>query len=242
MTLHLSGVEKCQLDTGFRSGHTWLRYMHQGAPVARKPAKAFSDHRKVGYARVSTREQNLQLQLDALRAYGVMEDNLWFDVISGAKSKRPQLDYLFADARRGDTVVVWRLDRLGRNTRELLEWVERFVLQGIEFISLTEHIDTKTAGGKLTLRIMAAMAEFERDTIIQRTRAGIDAAKRAGKRTTPDVKMTPKVIADAKALLTEGKSVRDVAVILNVSRQSIYSRVGAKAVREIRRKAKAKRV
>ena len=209
--------------------------------MPRKPAKPFSDPRKVGYARVSTREQNLQLQLDALRSYGVLEDNLWFDVISGAKSKRPQLSYLFADARKGDTVVVWRLDRLGRTTRELLEWVERFVEQGIEFVSLTEHIDTKTAGGKLVLRIMAAMAEFERDTIIQRTRAGIDAAKRAGKRTTPDVKMTPDAIAEAKRLLLDGKSVRDVALALNVSRQSIYSRVTSRVVRELRRKAKATR-
>lgn len=209
--------------------------------MTRKPAKPFSDLRKVGYARVSTREQNLQLQMDALRAYGVMEDNLWFDVISGAKSKRPQLGYLFADARKGDTVVVWRLDRLGRNTRELLEWIERFVAQGIEFVSLTEHIDTKTAGGKMVLRIMAAMAEFERDTIIQRTRAGIDAAKRAGKRTAPDVKMTPDAIAEAKRLLLDGKSVHDVALALNVSRQSIYSRVTSRVVRELRRKAKAKR-
>ncbi|AYR26927.1 recombinase family protein [Herbaspirillum rubrisubalbicans] len=133
-----------------------------------------------GYARVSTEEQNLELQIQSLRARGceiIYKD--WG--VSGAISSRPGLDEAIANLRAGDTLIVWRLDRLGRSLTHLTQLLEYFAKKGIGFSSVTEHMDTSSAGGRLIFHVMAALAEFERSLISERTRAGMACAKSAGK-------------------------------------------------------------
>lgn len=135
---------------------------------------------KIGYARVSTDEQNLALQEDALHRAGCAE--MFADRgVSGAEFSRPGLDAALEKLASGDTLVVWRLDRLGRSLTKLVELVNALGDRGIQFESLTESIDTSSAGGKLIFHMMAALAEFERALISERTRAGIAAARHRGK-------------------------------------------------------------
>src|SRR3954469_20103173 len=136
----------------------------------------------IGYARVSTHEQNLDLQQDALKNAGCTKT--FTDTVSGGTAERPGLAETFSHLREGDTLVVWRLDRLGRSLTHLIETVRRLHSQGIGFKSLTEQIDTTTSGGKLIFHIFGALAEFERDIIRERTQAGLAAARgrRGGRR------------------------------------------------------------
>jgi len=129
----------------------------------------------LGYARVSTQDQDEALQLDALTAAGC--DRLFVDKSSGKVESRPALDDLLNLARAGDTLVVWRLDRLGRSLRHLISVVGELERQGVAFRSLTESIDTSTPGGKLIFHVFGALAEFERELIVERTRAGLAAAE-----------------------------------------------------------------
>jgi len=142
---------------------------------------------RLGYARVSTLQQDEALQHDALRQAGC--DRVFVDKASGKLESRPALDDLLDRARPGDTVVVWRLDRLGRSLRHLLEVVSELERRGVAFQSLTEAIDTSTPGGKLVFHLFGALAEFERDLIRERTMAGLAAARapRSGRRTTHGV-------------------------------------------------------
>lgn len=135
--------------------------------------------RRIGYARVSTHDQTLALQLDALKAAGcaqVFEDH----AVSGASTSRPGLTDAMRSLHQGDTLVVWRLDRLGRSLRHLIETLTQLSDDGIGFHSIHDAIDTNTAGGRLTFHIMGALAEFERDLISERTKAGMAAAKARG--------------------------------------------------------------
>lgn len=138
-----------------------------------------------GYARVSTEDQNLNLQLDALRAAGIPDSRIFTEKVSGTSKKRPKLDLVRKIMREGDALCVWRLDRVGRSVVAVVEFVEGLGADGILFRCLTEPIDTTTPTGKLMLHMMAALAEFERNMIAQRTRAGMDAARSRG------VKMGP---------------------------------------------------
>jgi DNA invertase Pin-like site-specific DNA recombinase len=131
----------------------------------------------VGYARVSTEDQNLDLQTDALLAAGVMPDNLHVEKISGASPKRPALDLAIKDLREGDTLVVWRLDRLARSMRQLYARLDQIYAKGGYFRSLQESFDFGTVSGKLVLGVLGLVAEFERQIIAQRTTAGIAALK-----------------------------------------------------------------
>ena len=133
----------------------------------------------IGYARVSTHDQTLNLQRDALKNCGCTE--IFTDTESGTKTDRPGLDQALKYVREGDTLVVWKLDRLGRSLSFLIDFMDRYGQQGIGFQSLTNGIDTSTAGGKLVFHIMGALAEFERSLIVERTKAEMDAAKRRGK-------------------------------------------------------------
>src|SRR5215211_3297359 len=156
---------------------------------------------QIGYARVSTDEQTLNLQLDALAAAGC--DRLCTDTASGAKADRPGLREALDHLRAGDTLVVWRLDRLGRSLRHLIETVTTLAQRGVGFKSLTESIDTTSPGGKLIFHIFGALAEFERDLIRERTRAGLTAARARGRKGGhPRVKSLtdPKQLAVAKRL------------------------------------------
>src|ERR671932_2864777 len=134
----------------------------------------------IGYARVSTDEQNLDLQLSALKQAGC--EQLYTDKVSGTKATRPGLEEAFSHLRAGDTFVVWRLDRLGRSLRHLIDTVTDLQERGVGFKSLTESIDTTTGGGKLVFHVFAALAEFERDIIRERTHAGLTAARARGRR------------------------------------------------------------
>jgi DNA invertase Pin-like site-specific DNA recombinase len=135
---------------------------------------------KIGYARVSTEDQNLDLQLNALTEYGCT--TIYQEKISGKSTDRPELKKLLGNLRKGDQVIVWKLDRLGRSLRDLVDLVALFHVQKVNFISLHDHIDTTTATGRFTFNIFASLAEFEREIIRERTKAGLEAAKTRGKK------------------------------------------------------------
>jgi DNA invertase Pin-like site-specific DNA recombinase len=172
---------------------------------------------KVGYARVSTEDQNLDLQLDALRLAECGQ--IYRDEgISGAAMSRPGLDSVLAALRPGDTLVTWRLDRLGRSLAHLLAIITRLEADGIAFLSLSEAIDTRTASGRLLFHVMGALAEFERSLISERTRAGIAAARARGRVVGRPPKLSPAQIEFASSALERGDlRIREVAAQLGVS-------------------------
>ncbi len=135
---------------------------------------------KIGYARVSTADQNLDLQFNALTDYGCT--TIYHEKISGKNTDRPELKKLLESLREGDQVVVWKLDRLGRSLRDLVDLVALFNEKEVNFISLHDHIDTTTATGRFTFNIFASLAEFEREIIRERTKAGLVAARARGKK------------------------------------------------------------
>ncbi|MBM4479786.1 recombinase family protein (plasmid) [Prescottella equi] len=174
----------------------------------------------LGYARVSTADQTLDLQSDALSVAGC--SRIWSETASGATTARPQLDDLLSHLRPGDTLVVWRLDRLGRSLPHLLQTVEGLEARGVGFRSVTESIDTTTAGGKLIFSIFGALAEFERNLIRERTSAGLVAARARGRVGGRPPKMTPKKIKQAKLMRDNGMSQTEIAEILGVGRTTLY--------------------
>ena len=176
---------------------------------------------KIGYARVSTLQQDEALQRDALHAAGV--DRIFVDKASGKLESRPALDELLEQARPGDTVVVWRLDRLGRSLKHLIETVGALEARGVSFVSLTEAIDTSTPGGRLIFHVFGALAEFERDLIRERTLAGLAAARARGRVGDRPTVRTPAKLSTAKAMHASGDyDVSSIAKVLGVSRASVY--------------------
>lgn len=177
-----------------------------------------------GYARVSTEDQNLALQLDALKAAGC--DKIFKEKLSGAKTDRPELNKLIEQVRPGDIVTVWKLDRLGRSIRHLIDEVNGLKEKGVGFRSLKESIDTTTATGQLIFHIFAALAQFERDMLRERTCAGLDAARRRGIRGGRKKGLDPKIIAKgptAKILYEAGTmTVDEIARQLDISKPSLY--------------------
>lgn len=184
------------------------------------------EHR-IGYARVSTRDQNLGLQLDALKSAGC--DRVFDDVISGTKSHRPGLDRALDVLREGDTLVVWKLDRLGRSAKDLLEFAGALNSQGIGFVSLTDAIDTTTASGRFFFNVMASLSQMERDLLVERTQAGLLAAREQGRVGGRKRVMTESKIRSAKNLLREGMAPKDVARDLGVSVPTLYRWVPARS-------------
>lgn len=179
----------------------------------------------VGYARVSTEEQSLNLQIDALRKAGVKPDNIHVDTATGATTKRDGLEFALKDLREGDTLIVWRLDRLCRNIRQLYATLDRVYAKGAAFRSLSESFDFSTISGKLVLGVLGLVAEFERQVISSRTTAGIAAVRvRRGKGQTwgPPVYMTPERIKRAGELLNSGLSGPKVAKKMGISTASVY--------------------
>jgi DNA invertase Pin-like site-specific DNA recombinase len=178
----------------------------------------------IGYARVSTTEQNPALQHDALTAAGCAR--VFTDVASGAKADRPQLAAVLDYLRAGDVLVVWQLDRLGRNMRHLIDTVNTLHERGVQFRSLRENIDTTTASGRLIFHLFAALAEFERDLLAERTTAGLAAiaARRArGRQGGRPRKMTPEKITVARQMyVARTYTVAQIARTLGVSRGTIY--------------------
>src|SRR5260221_12311458 len=177
---------------------------------------------KLGYVRVSTHEQNEDLQIDALKKAGCEK---WFtDKITGSKFERKGLDEALTYVRPGDTVVVWKLDRAGRSLKHLIDLLNTLKGRGIDFISLTEKIDTTTPGGKLIFHMMGALAEFERDLIRERTNAGLEAARARGRKGgRPTVMRTPAKVALALRLVEDSKhSIDDICSTLGISRSTLY--------------------
>lgn len=188
---------------------------------------------KLGYARVSTDDQNLSLQLDALSAAGCVEKHIYKDTISGAKAQRLGLDTCLAFARPGDTVVVWRLDRLGRTMSELIKIVGDLEKAGIGFESLTEKIDTTTATGKLVFHMFAALAEFERNLTRERTNAGLTAARARG-RTGGRKPLSDDKIADLRRLYADKNNEPAwICKTLKISRATLYRYVNQPAVEAV---------
>src|SRR5215203_560382 len=134
----------------------------------------------IGYCRVSTADQNLSLQKDELTKFGCSK--IYEDVASGAKTARTGLEAAIDFAREGDALVIWKLDRLGRSLRDLIEIVNRLEKRGVSFVCLTHHIDTRTPNGKLFFHIFGALAEYERELIRERTKAGLTAARARGRK------------------------------------------------------------
>jgi DNA invertase Pin-like site-specific DNA recombinase len=175
----------------------------------------------VGYARVSTEEQNLSLQLDELRRAGC--EKIFTDEMSGAKRERPGLSEALAYMRAGDTLVVWRLDRLGRSLKDLIQRIEELQQRQIGFRSLHESIDTTSPGGKFQFHVFSALAEFERDLIRERTMAGLRAARARGKLGGRPKGMTPEKVRMAARLMKDPDvSVKEVCQTLGVSRTTLY--------------------
>ncbi len=176
--------------------------------------------RLVGYARVSTDVQTTRLQRDALHAAGV--DVVFEDKESGALRSRPRLDRALAELRAGDTLVVWKLDRLGRSLRNLLEVAETLRERGVALRSLTEHIDTASAAGKMLYAVLGAVAQFERDVLRERTVAGMRAAKNRGEHIGRPLALTPSQIREARKMLERGGNPSHVASVLRVGRSTLY--------------------
>lgn len=178
----------------------------------------------IGYARVSTAEQNLDLQRDALTAAGC--ERIIEDTLSGAKAERPGLSKLKDLLRPGDTLVVWRLDRLGRSLRDLIDWISYLDLHSVAFRSLQESIDTLTPGGKLIFHMFGALAEFERNLIRERTQAGLIAARARGRKGGRPAAATPKKQALAVQLYQEKKRpVAEICEMIGISRSTLYKYV-----------------
>jgi DNA invertase Pin-like site-specific DNA recombinase len=174
----------------------------------------------VGYARVSTLDQDASLQRDALAAAGCAK--LFEDRASGARTDRPGLAQALAFLRDGDVLVVWKLDRLGRSLAHLVETVAALAARGVGFRSLTEAIDTTTPGGRLVFHLFGALGEFERDLIRERTRAGLAAAAARGRRGGRRPVVTDDKLRRAQTLMAQGLTVREAAARLRIGKTALY--------------------
>ena len=176
---------------------------------------------KIGYARVSTDEQTTDPQIDALRDHGC--ETIYQEHRSGKNTDRIELENCLKALREGDTLTVWRLDRLGRNLADLVRIVNDLESRGIGFASLTESIDTTTPAGKLVFHLFASLAEFERNLIRERTMAGLKAARARGKSSGRPQKLTGKNLAMAKTLMDDrSNDVAEIAKRFQVSRSTLY--------------------
>jgi DNA invertase Pin-like site-specific DNA recombinase len=178
-------------------------------------------NQRIGYARVSTDDQNLDLQRDALRLSGVQE--IYEEMASGKATGRPELNHCLKALRAGDTLVVWRLDRLGRSLPDLVRIVAELEDKGIGFESITEKIETASAAGKLVFHVFAALAEFERNLIRERTQAGLTAARARGRSGGRKPKLDARQIKEIKRLMDDPSiPVTQIAERYKVSRTTIY--------------------
>jgi len=176
----------------------------------------------IGYARVSTAEQDIALQLDALKSAGC--DPIFDDKASGVKTERHGLESALAYVRKGDTLVVWRLDRLGRSLKHLIETVADLDERGIGFRSLQEAMDTTTSGGRLIFQIFGALAEFERNLIRERTRAGLSAARARGRMGGRPRSLDENKVALAFQLYAEKEyTIKEICGLLGISKPTLYS-------------------
>jgi len=174
----------------------------------------------IGYARVSTQDQNLDLQTDALIKAGC--EKVFEDKLSGSRAERPGFAKALEMLRGGDTLVVWKLDRLGRSVKNLIDLVGQLHDKGVQLKSLTDNIDTGTPSGRFFFHVMASLAEMERELAIERTRAGLEVARQLGRRGGRKRQMTDSKIVSARKLLANGVPPHDVAKNLGVSVPTLY--------------------
>jgi DNA invertase Pin-like site-specific DNA recombinase len=175
---------------------------------------------RFGYARVSTEDQSLNLQLDALRAAGCTR--IFTDKLSGKSRKRAGLDDALAALNMGDQIVVWRLDRLGRNFRHLVDIADELRERGVNLISISEGIDTSSNVGEIIFRLMSVFSDFERNVIVERTRAGLAAAKARGVKLGRSPVMDAERLREARRLIRFGMTTRDAAQRIGVGRSTLY--------------------
>lgn len=180
-----------------------------------------------GYARVSTEQQNLDRQLDALRKYGV--DMIYNEKMTGTKRDRPELTKLLDRMTEGDTVVIESLSRLGRSTKDLIELTELFQSKGVHLVSLKESIDTSTSTGKLLFTLMSAIAQFERDVIADRTREGLTAARARGRKGGRPKADTDTVKKAIKLYNTGEYSIKEIEDLTGVKKSTLYRNLPKKA-------------
>lgn len=174
----------------------------------------------VGYARVSTIDQNLDLQLSALRKAGC--EKIYQDQISGTKKNQPSLTIALEILKKNDTLVVWKLDRLGHTVKGLIDLVNQLHQKNIHFKSITDNVDTSTPAGRFFFHVIASLAQMERELMAERTKAGLAAAKAKGRVGGRKRKMTQSKIESAKQLLASGTLPRDVAQSLGISVPTLY--------------------
>lgn len=186
--------------------------------------KTYPLARVVGYARVSTADQDPQMQIDALHDAGVMDDEMFWEYVSGAAKKRPQLDLAIKALQPGDIFIVWKLDRLARNVEQLLARIKEIETAGARFICLTQAIDTSTPVGRLLLVLLGAVAEFERDLTRERTKRGMQARAERGVHVGRPPKFTPDRLKQIRKLLGQGYSMAAVAKRMKLSEPGIRSR------------------
>jgi len=178
---------------------------------------------KLGYARVSTEDQRMDLQRDALCQAGIANDNVYQEQVSGVKTVRPELEHCLKALRPGDTLVVWKLDRLGRSVKELIRITDWLREHDVEFVSIKDNIDTTTAVGKMVFHMLAAFAQFERDLISERTKAGLAAARLRGHRGGRKPKITPQKLKAIEAFLADQTcTMTDASKEFAISRAAIY--------------------
>ena len=181
----------------------------------------------IGYARVSNQDQNLDLQIDALTNAGCKK--IFHEKTSGSRAERPEFSKALETLRGGDTLVVWKLDRLGRSVKNLVDLVGELHKQGVQFKSLTDAIDTGTPSGRFFFHVMASLAQMERELTVERTRAGLETARKLGRKGGRKRRMTDSKIESAKRLLANGVPPRDVALNLSVSIPTLYRWIPASA-------------
>ena len=199
----------------------WTPGISETAPLAAREDRQGDGAMLIGYARVSTLEQNLDLQEDALKAAGCQK--VYTDKTSGTKAERAGLERALADVRPGDSLVVWKLDRLGRSLKHLIETVTDLGHRGVGFRSLQEAIDTTTSGGKLIFHVFGALAEFERDIIRERTLAGLAAARARGRKGGRPRNLDHKKKRHAVMLHSDPtNSVEDICRTLGISKATLY--------------------
>jgi DNA invertase Pin-like site-specific DNA recombinase len=175
----------------------------------------------IGYARVSTADQTLALQQDALLAAGC--EKIFTDTASGSRTDRPGLSEALDFARSGDTLVVWRLDRLGRSLAHLIQSIKDLQKRGVHFKSLQEHLDTCTSGGKLVFHVFGALAEFERDLVRERTMAGLAAARARGRHGGRPRSLSSKKVEQLRTLAADRRNtVAEICQTLRISRATFY--------------------